>query len=206
MPWSAKFILFALFFLNAYGQQTDKENRIERIVSGINQTSDAIHSVKILSQKESHGFNDALNVIQSFTELSGVYFSGLNLFATSIDLLNGLIGDGETPDQTIIAQLIEVKDSIGHIELVVSNLVPHIKNDLIKQRFVTHIQNKVNQLQRIFDEFAEMPDSVNREALRHQCMSTNGMKTVLTDLHSEIVKGGDGNYNELLDGGVSYWC
>ena len=75
---------------------------------------------------------------------------------------------------------------------------------MIKQRFIASIQNKVNQLQRIYDEFAQLPDRGNQEALIRQCKTTNGMKTVLTDIHTEVTRGAEGNYNELLNGGVSY--
>ena len=202
----AKFSLLALLLVVTNGQEKPKEKgkTIETIVSGIDKTSTAIQSARDLAQSESHGFKDALTVIQSFAELGGVFFPGLNVFASSIGLLNGLIVGGDSPDQRIINELTEIKESISHVELMISNLVPQIRQDMIKQRFIASIQNKVNQLQRIYDEFAQLPDRGNQEALIRQCKTTNAMKTVLTDIHTEVTRGAEGNYNELLNGGVSY--
>ena len=202
----AKFTLLALLLVVTNGQEKPKEKgkTIEKIVSGIDQTSNTIRSVRDLAETKSDGVKEALSVIQGFAELGGVFFPGLNVFASSMGLLNGLVAGGDSPDQLIINELTEIKDSIGHVELMISNLVPQIRQDLIKQRFIASIQNKVNQLQRIYDEFAQLPNSANQDALLRQCRTTNGMKTVLTDIHTEVTRGAEGNYNELLNGGVSY--
>ena len=45
----------------------------------------------------------------------------------------------------------------------------------------------------------------NKNELRSECNTTNGMKDVLTDFHNEIVNrdGNNGTFNELVNGGVS---
>ena len=156
-----------------------------------------------LAKKEIVGFNDALGLVQQFSKLGSTFFPQLSVLSSSIGLLRGLIGGGKSSDQRIIKELTEIKNQIDKVQDMIKELVPQIRQDIIKQRFTMTIQNKINQVQKMYDEFAKNPDKSHQDTLYIQCVMTNSMKNVLTDIHSEIVTGGVGTYNELLDGGVS---
>ena len=176
------------------------EEKIEKISSVIEKTSSSLQSTKSLIESSSPDFNSALKVVQEFADLGGIFFPQLKIFSASIGLLSGIIGGGESTDDKIVKGLTEIKESISHVEQMINGLVPQIRKDMIKQRFIQNIQNKVNNMQRLYNDFAKAPNKPQREALIDQCKG-NAMKNILTEIHSEIVNGGEGNYNELLDGG-----
>ena len=80
----------------------------------------------------------------------------------------------------------------------------NIDNEIIRKRFENSIQDSVKQLRKVFIEFVETPDVKHKQILSQTCNDTNAMNDVLTSLHNEIVNGGNGTLNELLDGGVSH--
>lgn len=86
---------------------------------------------------------------------------------------------------------------------MVSNLVPQIRQDMIKQRLKTTIDNVVNQVQKMYNEYTEEMDPALRNEFSKKCNATFGMKDVLTDLHKELTSRKQGDYYELLQAGVS---
>ena len=81
---------------------------------------------------------------------------------------------------------------------MINGLTPQIRNELIKQRFV-NIQHKVNDLQKVYDEFTNHQGKIEKNMLNRTC-DDKKMKNVLTQLHFEIAKGGVNTFNALLDG------
>ena len=179
------------------------DDKIERISSVIEKTGSALQSTKNLIESSSPDFGTALKVVQEFADLGSIFFPELKIFSASIGLLSGLIGGGESTDDKIMKGLSEIKDSINHVEQMINGLVPQIRKDMIKQRFIQNIQTRVNDMQRLYNDFAQRPNKPMKEALIDQCRG-NAMKNVLTEIHNELVNGGEGNYNELLDGGERY--
>ena len=82
-------------------------------------------------------------------------------------------------------------------------LIDDTKNKAIKERFIDKINDEVKRLQKVFNEWIESPSMTTQSLFRRQCELTNGMKTVLTTFHDDIVSHKSHYYNDLLDGGVS---
>ena len=99
---------------------------------------------------------------------------------------------------SILSGLNEIKDSIMNVETMIRGLTPQIRNELIKQRFV-EIQNRVNDLQKVFNEYASDKGIAEKNMLNETCKNTQ-MKNVLTEIHYEIVNGNENTFKALLDG------
>ena len=199
--FSKLFLLSLLIFVCSGDEKED--DKVEKIVDGIEKTGQTIQSVKDLVNGDTHSLKDALNLIQSFSALGSVFFPELAVFASALGLINGLIGGGESPDERIIKELTEIKESIHHVETMISNLVPQIREDMIRERFITTIKNPIYNMQTMYNEMIDRRDIFHQNAFRDYCIANFALKTVLSEIYREIVHGGKGEYVELLNGGVS---
>ena len=201
----AKITLFVVCLALVHGQNNNTDVILSpaNIVSGIDRTGAVVASINTLIQKPTHGYRDVLNVITSVSTLGATFFPSLVGFSSAIKLFSQIIAGGASADQLVMNKLVEIKQSLDRLERAVENLVPQITQVVIKQRFYTYIEDPVYHLHKSYNEFANQSDQVHRNKLIDKCISTNEMKDVLTSLHKDIAKGGEGKYVELLDGGVS---
>ena len=114
------------------------------------------------------------------------------------------MNQGNSTNQSISDELGKIKDSFNDIQRLIANneFVAKMDNNTIT-KFENLIHDKVKQLQEVFIEFVDNLDVSHMEILGQTCNDTNAMSDVLTSLHNETVYGGNGTFNELLDGGVS---
>ena len=181
-----------------YGQIDD--GKIDKISSNIEKMSTSLQLTKSLIKTSSPDIKTAIEGLQDFADIRELFFPQLKVFASSIGWLSGLIDRRELIDDKIIKSLTKIKESTNYIEKTVNGLVPKIKKEIIKQMFIENIQNKINDMQNMYNELAQRPNRPNKEALIGQCRD-NDMKHVLTDIHNQIVNEGDGYMQRLLDGG-----
>ena len=120
-------------------------------------------------------------------------------------MLNYQINEGNIIDQSISDELGKMKNSFSEIQRLIdeNGFMTHNVNQTIREKFGKLIQVKVRQLKSAFIQLADNPDNNGKEILSQACIETDAMKGVLTDLFNEIVIGGNGTFNELLDGEVS---
>ena len=199
----ARVTLVACVILVVNGE--DNGQMEKEIVDGIKPTSSAMEWLYSNAFDESRGFVNALELNEKLSDVGQRLFPNLTDFAASFIMLNIQLNERDSGDQNINYEMNKIKDSFSRVErLMVNNkLVPQIKDEVIRQRFNSSIKDVVNKLQKVFIEFVDMPDIGHKKALTETCNTTNAMKDVLTDLHTEIVEGGNGTFNELLDGGVN---
>ena len=108
-------------------------------------------------------------------------------------------------DESISDEIEMIKSYFGKFQRWIRNdkLLDTIDNEIIRMRFKNSIQDKMEQMQKVVIEFVDKPDITHKQRLSETCNDTNAMNDVLTSLHNEIVNGGNGTFNHLLDGGVS---
>ena len=104
-------------------------------------------------------------------------------------------------------QLFRIKVLLESVPTVirVHKLLENIDNEIIRKRFENSIQDKIEQMTKVIIEFVKKANVKNKQILSQTCNDTNAMNDVLTSLHNEIVNGGNGTFNQLLDGGVSLY-
>ena len=87
---------------------------------------------------------------------------------------------------------------------MLNTLIDDTKSEAIKERFIDKVNDEVISLQKVFDEWIDSPNPTTKALFVRRCVQTNGMKTVITTIHDDIVSHKSGYYNDLLEGGVSY--
>ena len=175
-----------------------------KILNGIEPVSNAMESLDYYSCGS--GSNKILyecNV--NMVDIGHRLFPNLTNFAESITMLSDQFNESDSNNQAIKSELTKIKTTFGNYELYLPDYLWDKQYKTFREKFESSILNNVNNLQKVFSEFIENPNSTNKDALRNECNTTNSMKDVLTDLHIEIVNkdGNNGTFNQLLDGGVS---
>ena len=178
-------------------------NEIVNGIEPISYTMQCIHghSLEILMD-----FTSVLDLTKSFSYIGQTFFPNLTDFGESMMMLNEQSNDNDTDDSTIKSELDKIKASFSHIESVIDNFVMmKFDNIPVNTKFKSSFQDNINQVKKVFIEFVDSPNVYNKDMLRRECNTTNGMKDVLTDLHIEIVDrdGNNGTLNQILDEGVS---
>ena len=144
---------------------------------------------------------------RKLVELGDSLLPKLKDFAIRITLINDQLNDNKSAEFIIMYHLDIIQSLFIDFEQL-NDLYYGIynrDNDTLRNKFENSIQDKFSQLKNVFKYFIVKPKMNNKNALRRECITTNGMKDVLTDLHIEIVdkEGNNGTFNQLLNGGVS---
>ena len=191
-------ILIVLVSTLTYG--VDKE-KITKGIQPIVQILDAIDN-NLKSENENKSLTDSL---QTLFDHGQRIFPYLKDFAGSMNLLDDKFNNNGTNDQTVKNELDKIKKSFGKMEDELMRGITHSKdNEPIIDRYNRTIHDKFIQLKNVFISFVDNPVMDNKNMLRRECNTTNGMKDVLTDLHIEIVnkESNNGTFNQLIAGGV----
>ena len=133
---------------------------------------------------------------------------GLNLlprlknFAKSTIVFNEQLKESDLADLTIKYELNKIRKSFISTGKKIEDYLP---DDRPGEKFNISFHEKFSKVKNAFISYIDNPDIDNKNVLRHECNTTNGMKDVLTDIHIEIVdkEGNNGTFKELLHGGVS---
>ena len=199
----ARVTLFA--FLSVLTNGVDKEI----ILKGIEPISHTMECLLIYSGELLFLPTSVFNLIDKIRDIGQKFFPNLTDFAESMMMLNDQSNENDTDKSTIESELDKIKKAFEQIDYAINKfprvILSNIENDMIREKFKSSYRNKINHFQKVFIEFVNLPNVYNKDMLRHECNTTNGMKDVLTDLHIEIVNkdGNNGTLNQLLDEVVS---
>lgn len=104
-------------------------------------------------------------------------------------------------DDKIIKGLTDIKESIGHVEQSVEGLLLQTRYDAKKRVFVANVEEKINDLQKSFNGFAQNPNRQQKKSLMSMCKKRN-MDSVLQIIYQTIAERSADEKFELLDGGA----
>ena len=140
---------------------------------------------------------------QTFFDQGQRLFPYLTDFAESMNTLNNKFNDNDTDDEALKNNLEKIPQIFGMVDTLIG--FNCFKMQYCK--FNRSILSDYDQQKNFFIEFIDNPDMDNKNVLRRECNTTNGMKDVLTDLHKDIAHkdANNGTFNELLNGGVSHY-
>ena len=176
------------------------------VVNGIEPISSALQCFHGYSNEILYDTMSVFGLTKRFADIGQTFFPNLTDFAQSMMMLNNQSTENDTDDSTIISELDKIKMSFETIKWFIKDLLlSKIENNMVKEKFKSSFQDNIDQVKNVFNEFVDLPNVDNKDLLRHECNTTNGLKDVLTDLHIEIVNrdGNNGTSKQILDEGVS---
>ena len=193
-----KLVLLLSLLIVANGE-TDKQ-ALEEINAAIEKISVSLNTSMLLVNISSPDLASARKVNQELAEHGGRFYDGVKIFAESMYRLMRIVDNDQCTDDKIIKGLTNIKELIGNVQNSVNGLILKTRYEPSKKIFVQNIQEKVNDLQKAYDQFARSPNRQMKNALMKMCKKRN-MESVLQVIHQKLVERSAEEDYELLDGG-----
>ena len=196
-----RIILLVCLLVHVNGSDEDQ------IYRGIKPISEGMYLFYHYHIEQGGGFENVLTWTDHLTDIGLQLYPNLTDFADSIIMMIDHFKHHDNFDMNIRNGLTMIKLSSSALRYVIynNNLIADIDNDMVREKFNISIMDKVYKVQNELYKFFDGPDMYHKNRLTQTCITTNGLKDVLTDLHIEIVNrdGNNHTFSQLMDGGVS---